>query len=116
MDQDMENILAGLVRVGTVSAIDSSRRMARCIFEDLEITSGWLFVLQHYKADIHVEPDNAHQHDIPESPPHTSKTKIIPEHDHPGTHLTYWMPQIGDTVFVLYIPVEDGDGVILGGI
>ena len=30
--------------------------------------------------------------------------------------LTYWMPKVNDTVLVLYLPVRDGDGYILGGI
>ena len=36
-------------------------------------------------------------------------------HAHEGS-TTYWMPAINDRVLVLYIPVFNGDGFILGAI
>jgi len=103
-DFEMENI----VRVGVVSAVDAASRKARVMFDDDGMTSGWLFCIQHFAAGIHVEPDNKHAHEgsVPEEP----------VHNHPKTHLTYWMPSVGERVVVLYIPVFNADGFILGGL
>ena len=110
----MENntFLENIVRIGTISAVDNANRKARVRFDDMEITSGWLFVIQHYAADIYVAPDNAHTHNITGG--ETAST--IPNHNHPGTHLTFWMPKVGERVLALYIPVLNGDGFILGGL
>jgi phage baseplate assembly protein gpV len=114
MDSDgNDNILENLVRVGTVSAV--SGRKARVAFEDTGMTSGWLSVLQHYDADIHVEPDGEHTHTITDTYTHGGSASTEPDHDHDRTHLTYWMPKPGDRVVALYLPVFDSDGFILGG-
>ncbi|MEN6437013.1 MAG: hypothetical protein ABFD97_00350 [Syntrophobacter sp.] len=73
---DNENILANLVRIGTVSSVNAAKQTARVIYKDNDMVSGWLPVLQR-------EP---------------------------------WMPSINDTVVVLYLPVFNGDGFILGAI
>ena len=39
------NQIVQIVRIGTVSAVDKEKRMARVIYKDLGITSGWLYVL-----------------------------------------------------------------------
>lgn len=109
---DAENILANLVRVGTVSAVDGYKRKARVIYKDRGgIVSDWLPVLQHYLAGIYVDPDAEHSHASA-----CGGTSTFPDHNHPRTHLTYWMPRVNDTVVVLYLPVFNGDGFILGGI
>ena len=74
---DSEKILSRLVQIGTVSDVDSGKRMARVILKETGHTSGWLKVLQ------------------------------------PGT---WWMPKVNDQVLVLYLPVFNSDGFILGGI
>ncbi len=28
----------------------------------------------------------------------------------------YWLPDVNDTVLVLYLPAEQGDGFVIGGI
>jgi phage baseplate assembly protein gpV len=109
-------VLENLVRIGVVSAVDKGKRKARVMFDDIGITSGWLFVIQHHEADIHVEPDNSHTHIISDTYTGSGSASTIPDHDHPGTYRTYWMPKVGETVLVLYLPVRDGDGFILGGI
>ena len=38
----MENILNNLVRIGTVSSVDCSKKLARVIFKDKDMVSGWL--------------------------------------------------------------------------
>ena len=45
MDSDYN--LEDLVRVGTVSAVDSTKRRARVMFDDMGIVSGGLYVLRH---------------------------------------------------------------------
>ena len=116
MDEQLRSVLEKLVRVGNVSAIDAGQRKARVMFDDTDTTSGWLFVIQHFEADIHVEPDNSHTHTITDTYTGGGAASTIPHHDHPGTHLTYWMPKVGDPVLVLNLPIRDGDGFILGGI
>lgn len=46
MDHEMQKILSGLVRIGTVTDVDNARRMARVKFQDHDMTSGWLCVLK----------------------------------------------------------------------
>lgn len=76
---DSEKILARLVQIGTVSAVDGTKRMARVILKETGHTSGWLCVLSPYAS-------------------------------------TQRMPRVNDQVLVLYLPVFNGDGFILGGI
>lgn len=104
---DVENILKNLVRIGTVSSIDSAKRIARVILEDKNMVSGWLIVLQHPGAGV--KPDGEHSHEISGS----GTTETDGQHDH-ESNVTYWMPKINDKVLVLYVPVFNGDGYILG--
>lgn len=83
---DSEKILARLVQIGTVSDVDNSKRRARVILKETGHTSGWLCVLA--------------------TPP------FIPDYNVPQP----WMPKVNDQVLVLYLPVFNGDGFILGGI
>ncbi len=106
-----ENILANLVRIGTVSSIDSGKRVVRVIFPDKDMVSGWLHVLQHPRAGVYIKPEGEHSHDIIGG----GKTEIEGEHDHAAS-VTYWMPRVNETVLVLYLPVFNGDGFVLGAI
>lgn len=105
------NILANLVRIGTVSSVDNSKRVARVIFEDKDIVSGWLHVLQRPNTGLYIKANGKHSHELSGG----SKTEIDGEHDHSG-NTTYWMPRVNDTVLVLYVPVFNGDGFVLGAI
>jgi len=88
---DMENILANLVRIGTVSAVDAGKKKARVIFRDKnDLVSDWLPVLQHSGAGVTCGSSS-------------------------GT-LGYWMPAVNHTVLVIYLPVFNGDGFIMGAI
>lgn len=95
-----ENILDNIVRVGIVSAVDPAGKKARVIFRDKGLPSGWLSVLQHGAAGVYVKETVSGDH---------------PSHSHAAT-VTVWMPAINDTVVVLYLPVFNGDGFILGAI
>lgn len=114
---DFEKILTGLVRVGTVTNIDAGKRMARVKFQGEDMTSGWLYVVQHFAADMFIIPDAKHNHPVHDTYTGGGTSEDYPAHNHlPGSYLTYWMPKINDTVLVLYLPVWNGDGFILGGI
>jgi hypothetical protein len=108
---DYEKILSGLVRIGTVTDIDTSQCKARVKFRDTNMTSGWLTVL-----------DN-HPH-IPDYDPATQRTgytsggsgdAAFASHCHSLT-IKQWMPRVNDAVLCLYLPVFNGDGFILGGV
>lgn len=94
----MNDVMAALeqiVRVGTVSSVNAAERTARVKFSYLgDMVSGNLRVMQQYACAVTVITDEAH--------------------NHPGTYTTYWMPKVGDDVLCLYLPVFNGDGVILG--
>ncbi len=105
----MENILKNLVRIGTVSSVDPDKRAARVMFKDKDIVSGWLSVLQHPGASVNVKPEGNHSHDISGG----GTTETDGQHEHEA-NVTYWMPKVNDTVLVLYLPVFNGDGFILG--
>lgn len=114
---DAEKILSRLVQIGTVTAVDSEKRTARVKFQDTSIISGPLRVLQHFAAGLYIAPDAEHTHDITDTYTGGGSASTFPAHDHlPGSHLTYWMPKVNDTVLVLYLPIENSDGFILGGI
>jgi len=128
-----ENILKNLVRVGTVQAVDPTKRKARVWYDDLGIVSGWLSVLQFYGAAVRVQGGaHIHEHGVSFEPDHTHDAPvdisnagghrhvvtydIMESHEHSGTTLAAWMPIVGARVLVLYLPVFNGDGFILGGL
>ncbi len=113
---DAEKILSGLVRVGTVTDVNSAKRQARVKFQGENMTSGWLYVLQHSSANVLVVPDGEHTHEISDTYTGGGSAGTEPDHDHSGSYLTLWMPRINDTVLCLYLPVFNGDGFVLGGI
>jgi len=108
---DNENILNNIVRIGTVSSVDPAKRTVRVIFKDKEMVSGWLHVLQHNLAGVYIKPDGEHSHALDGG----GTTELDVEHGH-AANVTYWMPRVNDTVVVLYLPVFNGDGFILGAI
>ena len=72
----MDDTLKKMVRIGKVSTINTDKKTARVIYEDMDdLVSGWLSVLQFSGS---------------------------------------WMPKVNDMVLVLYLPVFNGDGFILG--
>ena len=103
-----DEILSRLVQIGTVTSLDAAKRRVRVKFQDTGLSSGWLYVLQRYNESIYIEPDGEHSH--------SGAVGEEPDHNHTRSHVTYWMPKINDTVVVLYLPVMDGDGFVLGRI
>ena len=99
MDHRLEIILRNLVREGIVSSVDAANKKVRVIYPDKDnMVSGWLSVLQHSGAGVSVVPDGT------------------PVHNHPNTTVTTWMPKVNDTVIVVYLPVFNADGFVLGAI
>ncbi len=93
------------VRIGTVSAVDKTKRMARVMFKDLGITSGWLYVLDTHPHIPDYDPVPQETELETCQVPHTHKLVIKP-----------WLPNVNDTVVCLYLPAFNGDGIILGAI
>ena len=110
----IEQILERLVRIGTVSSLDSKGKRVRVKYEDTDTISGWLYVLQHSRAGIYVAPDGEHTHTINDTYSNGGTASTEPSHKHDNSYLTFWMPQVNDTVVVLNLPVADGDGFVLG--
>lgn len=111
---NIDNILARLVRVGIVMDIDANRLMARVKFTDADMTSGWLRVIQRAGGSVTVAADNSHTHIIHDTYSGGGSATTVPTHNHPGTTTAAWMPNINDTVLTIYLPVDQGDGYVLG--
>lgn len=115
MERETEKALENLVRVGKVTAVDNAKRRVRVKFEDTDLPSGWLQVLQHHGADLYIKPDAEHTHVISDTYTGGGSASTYPNHDHlPGSYVTYWMPRVNDIVLTLYLPVFNGDGYVLG--
>ena len=117
---DMEAILARLVQIGRVSAVDTAKKRVRVIFTKSGMTSGWLHVIQRSGGNMALVPDGGHTHDITVNDTYTgggsATIKPVPHHEHTGSVTSSWMPKVNDQVLVIYLPIADGDGFVLGGI
>lgn len=105
--ENENNILSNSVRVGVVSSTDAGYK-ARVLFPDTGIVSGWLCVLQHPKELVEVKPKGGHTHETP-----SGTASEAGEHFHEAS-TAGWMPEVNDTVLVLYLPVFNSDGFVLG--
>lgn len=107
---DSEKILSRLVQIGTVSDVDNGKRRARVILKETGHTSGWLCVLAtppfipDYNVPQRTEFESGGSGDASFA---NHKRDLI---------IKPWMPKVNDQVLVLYLPVFNGDGFILGGI
>ena len=113
---DTERIVSRLVQLGTVTAVDAGKRTARVKFQQTGINSGWLSVVQHYGASLSITPDAQHTHSISDTFTGGGSASTEPDHNHSNSVVTYWLPKVNDEVLVLYFPVDNSDGFILGGI
>lgn len=107
---DVEKVLSELVRIGDVTAIDNSKRIARVKFQDSGIISGWLAVLDTHPhiPDYDGEPQRTEYEEGGESEAKYER------HKH-ALIIKPWMPLVGDKVVVLYLPVFNAHGFVLGG-
>lgn len=106
-----------IVREGTVTAIDYNKHIAKVWFDALGIGSAWMPVLINWDV-IHAYPYNEltkTEFDYELDPDDDPKEgdKDFTRHRH-FIKTFPWMPKVNDKVLVLYFPVFNGDGVILG--
>lgn len=89
----------GDLRVGKVTDINTSERLVRVHFPDVDIVSGWLKVIK--------------------SPPfvggNKSQTETEALHEH-KLIITPWLPEIGELVLCLYNTGFNEDGFVIGGL
>lgn len=109
-----ENNIRATVRIGKVMSLDKPKHKARVKFEDEDMTSGWLPVIQRPKTVVIVKANGRHSHSVTTS----GGSGTAAEN---GTHAheaetEYWMPEVNDRVLCLYLPLFNSDGFILGAI
>ena len=112
MDDLNLNVLKNIVRTCWVSSVNVEERTARVIFEDKgeTIVSGELKVLKNppwipeYYAPYRTEFEAGGSGD-PAFASHKHDLIIKP-----------WLPRKGEFVLCIYIPRDDGDGFVIGGI
>ena len=99
-----------IVREGKVTAVDNGKRIAKVWFDALEIESDWMPVL--------INRDFIPDYDVPQRTEFEaggSGDPAFASHKH-DLIIKPYMPKVNDLVLVLYFPVFNGDGVILGGV
>ena len=99
-----------IVREGKVTAVDNGKRIAKVWFDALGIESDWLPVL--------ITRDFIPDYDVPQRTEFEaggSGDPAFASHKH-DLIIKPYMPKVNDLVLVLYFPVFNGDGVILGGV
>ncbi len=110
MTPELEIALENLVRIGTVTWTDPVERVVRVKFQDTDLPSGLLHVL----ANRPYIPD----YDVPQRTEFEeggSGDAAFKKHKH-DLVIKPWMPKVNATVLVLYLPIWNGDGYILGEI
>lgn len=99
-----------IVRGGKVTAVDNGKRIAKVWFDSMGIESDWLPVL--------ITRDFIPDYDVPQRTEFEaggSGDPAFASHKH-DLIIKPYMPKVNDLVLVLYFPVFNGDGVILGGV
>ena len=99
-----------IVREGKVTAVDNGKRIAKVWFDSMGIESDWLPVL--------ITRDFIPDYDVPQRTEFEaggSGDPAVARHKH-DLIIKPYMPKVNDLVLVLYFPVFNGDGAILGGV
>ena len=97
-----------IVREGKVTAVDNGKRIAKVWFDSMGIESDWLPVL--------ITRDFIPDYDVPQRTEFEaggSGDPAFASHKH-DLIIKPYMPKVNDLVLVLYFPVCNGDGVIVG--
>ena len=108
--QDNAAEMGGMVRFGTVTAVDNGKRIARVYFPDMNLTSDWIPVL--ISRDFIPDYDGT-QHT--EDRAGGSGEAAFDSHNH-GLMIKPYMPKVNEQVVCLFEPVRNGRGVVLGGV
>lgn len=101
------SVLKNMVRTGIVSSVNAGNRTARVTFSDKgesPIVSGELKVLKNAPF---IPAQNA---------PQRTETESGGSGDAAFAGHFTWLPSPGDYVLCIYLPTEDGDGFVIGGI
>lgn len=106
----LEAIVGRMVRIGIVMDVNNQKHIARVRFPNGGETSDWLYVLDN-KPFI---PD----YDVPQRTEDEAGGSGDAEYEshHHELIIKQWMPKVNDVVVVLYLPVRNGDGFVLGSI
>ena len=99
-----------IAREGKVTAVNNDKRIAKVWFDALGIESDWLPVL--------ITRDFIPDYDVPQRTEYEaggSGDAAFESHKH-DLIIKPYMPKVNDMVLVLYFPIFNGDGVILGGV
>lgn len=109
--QNNDAVFSAIVRVGTVTAVDNTKRLAQVYFKDMDLPSGWIPVLinRDYIPDYKTTPQRT------EFESGGSGDAAFANHKH-DLIIKPWMPKVNDQVLCLYEPIRDGRGFVLGGI
>ncbi len=108
--QDNDGVFSAIVRIGIVTNVDNDKRLARVQFKDMKLPSDWLPVL--------INRDFISGYDVPQRTEFEaggSGYAAYASHKH-DLNIKPWMPKVNEQVLVLYEPVRDGRGFIMGGI
>lgn len=111
-----------LIQVGTVTAVDPETHKVRVKFHDTGLTSDWLSVLKNAPS-VSLGSAGEHSHggsvsvNTAEGHSHSASVSIgeTGGHRH-NASISFWMPGVNDTVLVVYLPVFNSDGFVIGGI
>ena len=99
-----------IAREGKVTAVNNDKRIAKVWFDAMGIESDWLPVL--------ITRDFIPDYDVPQRTEYEaggSGDAAFESHKH-DLIIKPYMPKVNDMVLVLYFPIFNGDGVILGGV
>lgn len=111
-----EGVLKRLVQVGIVTDIKGTT--ARVKFPDTGLTSDFLHVLQRKDeiVAVTVQAAGTHSHSISVSEGSAS-CGDAGSHTHVASgKVVSWMPKVNESVLVVFLPIFNSDGFILGGI
>jgi len=108
MEHEFERTLENLVRVGIVTDVNNDKYIARVKFEDINMTSEWMAVLDSrpYIPDYDVPQRTEYEEGGAGDPAFMSH-----KHD---LIIKQWMPKVNDHVLVIYLPVPNGQGFVIG--
>lgn len=87
-----------LIQIGIVTDTDTENHKVRVKFKDVNLTSDWLCVLQNTPR-ISLVVGSVGDATL------TREATIYP-----------WMPAVNDVVLVIYLPIFNSDGFVIGGI
>ena len=108
--QNMNNVVSGMVRIGKVTDVSNDKLQARVLYQDSGMTSDWLQVVKNFPF--------IPGYDVPQRTEFESGGSgeaAFERHKH-DLIIKPWMPKINEIVLVIYLPVRDGDGFILGSL